>query len=71
MESPIIKAFARGSSAEALILLAKKNNIPIKENEAIELLENLERIKINSSIPSELYLAIARIFVFLYEEKNK
>ncbi|RME91846.1 MAG: hypothetical protein D6767_04355 [Candidatus Hydrogenedentota bacterium] len=67
MHAPIVKAVSRGEAAKRLVDLAKKEGIPIVQNEAEELLDALEALPIHSEIPPELYVSIAQIFAFLHD----
>jgi len=60
------KMVARGEKfmAEKIIDIAKKNNIPIKEDK--DMIEILSKLEINQEIPPELYKAVAEIFRFIY-----
>lgn len=64
--APRLKAYGRGDAAKAIIALAEKYNVKIFKKESDDLLEALGQIKINTEIPPELYLAIARIYAFFY-----
>lgn len=64
--APHLKAFGKGDSAKAIIELAKKYNVKIYEKESDDLLEALADVRVNTEIPPELYLAIARIYALFY-----
>ncbi|RYL95358.1 hypothetical protein EWI07_02295 [Sporolactobacillus sp. THM7-4] len=63
-EAPHITAKGEGRLAEKLIKEAKKNNIPIQEDES--LVSMLSELDINEIIPEELYAAVAEIYTFIY-----
>lgn len=71
MNAPIVKAAGRGEIAEQIIELAKKYNIEIKANESEELLSLLTDLPLNSEIPPEIYLAVARVFAYLYRKQEE
>ena len=62
--APRVTAKGRGVVAEKILELARKNNIPIKEDPA--LVQILYQLDIDDFIPPELYKAIAEILVFVY-----
>lgn len=66
MYAPVLKAYGEGNIAQKIIELAEKYNIPVREGEAEELLSALREMKVNSRVPAELYMALARIFAFLH-----
>ncbi len=62
--APRVTAKGRGYIAEKIIEIAKKNNIPIKEDPA--LVQILSQLDIDEHIPPELYKAVAEILAFVY-----
>jgi len=62
--APIVTAKGRGYIAEKIIEIAKKHNIPIKEDPA--LVQILSQLDIDEHIPPELYKAVAEILAFVY-----
>jgi flagellar biosynthesis protein len=67
--APKVIAKGRGTIAEKIIELAKKNDIPIKNDPA--LVQILSKLDIDEQIPVELYKAIAEIFAFVYSANNR
>jgi flagellar biosynthesis protein len=63
-EAPKVTAKGQGRVAEKIIDLAKKNNIPIKDDP--DLIEVLSSLEINTEIPSEIYVAVAELLAFVY-----
>ena len=63
-DAPKITAKGQGRVAEKIIELAKKNNIPIKDDP--DLIEVLSSLEINEEIPSEIYVAVAELLAFVY-----
>jgi len=63
--APKVIASAKGKMAEKIIELAKKNDIPIKEDS--DLVELLSKIEINKEVPPNLYKAVAEVFSWLYK----
>ena len=63
-DAPRITAKGAGHLAEKIISLARKHNIPIRED--ANLVQVLMKLDIDRQIPPELYRAIAEILVFVY-----
>ena len=63
-DAPKVTAKGQGRVAEKIIELAKKNNIPIKDDP--DLIEVLSSLEINEEIPSEIYVAVAELLAFVY-----
>jgi flagellar biosynthesis protein len=61
------KLVAKGEKylAQKIIDVAKKHNIPIKEDK--DMVELLSKLEINQEIPPNMYKAIAEIFSFVYK----
>lgn len=70
MNAPVVRAMGKGDLAKQIIILAQKHGIEILEEESEELFTILETIPLHEEIPPEIYLAVARIFAFLYEKQN-
>jgi len=60
---------AKGKVAEKIIELAKKHDIPIKDDP--DLVEVLSSLDINQEIPSEIYAAVAELLAFVYSLNSK
>lgn len=60
-----MKWYAEGDAARHLVNLARKAGIEIESNQAEQMLLALKQVKPNSTIPSELYWAIAQIYAYL------
>lgn len=71
MSAPIVKAYGEGNLAQKIIEIARSNNVEIREGESVDLLKQLSSIPVNKEIPPELYLAVARIFAYLYGKKTE
>jgi len=68
--APRVVAVGEGWVAEKIISLAKEHNIPLYED--AEVVARLVKTVPGSEIPPELYQAVAKILVFLFElEKEK
>ncbi len=63
-DSPRVAAKGQGRVAEKIIEMAKKHDIPIKDDP--DLIEVLSSLEINEEIPSEIYVAVAELLAFVY-----
>jgi flagellar biosynthesis protein len=63
-DAPKVAAKGQGLVAEKIIELAKKHDIPIKDDP--DLIEVLSSLEINDEIPSEIYVAVAELLAFVY-----
>jgi len=62
--APRVTAQGKGLTAENIINIAKENGIPILEDPS--LVELLEDVNINETIPNELYEVVAEVYSFIY-----
>ncbi|MFP4662260.1 MAG: EscU/YscU/HrcU family type III secretion system export apparatus switch protein [Halanaerobiales bacterium] len=62
--APIIVASGQGNFAERIIEEARKQDIPIEENQ--DIIDILVQLNIGEEIPAELYQAVAEILSFIY-----
>lgn len=67
--APIIAASAKGVLAECIIETARKENIPIVEDEIMN--EILSVQEIGACIPEETWEAVAKIFAAVVEIEKK
>jgi flagellar biosynthesis protein len=68
MAAPQLVAKGRGVVAERLIAVARENGVPIVENKL--LVEMLDKLNVNQSIPAELYQVVAEILVAIYKAET-
>jgi flagellar biosynthesis protein len=68
-EAPKVIASGRGSFAERIIERAAENDIPIHKDD--HLAELLSKVSVPSTIPEELFEAVARVLAFIYRVNNK
>ncbi len=61
--APRVVAKGKGSIGEKIIEVAKANNIPIQENEALA--GALSNVELGDEIPAELYKAVAEVLIFV------
>ena len=68
-KSPLVTAKGKGLIADKIIALAKKNNIPIKEDP--DLVHLLSQVDLNREIPASLYKVVAELLSFVYKLNNE
>ncbi len=70
-EIPVPKVAAKGYGkvAKKIIELARKNNIPIKEDP--DLVQILHQLDLNEEIPPSVYKVVAEILAFVYSLNNE
>jgi flagellar biosynthesis protein len=61
--APRLVAKGRGSLGAKIIEVAKANNVPIQENEALA--GALSNVELGEQIPEELYKAVAEVLIFV------
>mgnify|MGYP001403724870 CR=1 FL=1 len=66
---PKIAAKGYGEIAKKIIELARKHNIPIKEDP--DLVQILYQLDLNQEIPTSVYKVVAEILAFVYSLNNK
>ncbi|MCP3874230.1 MAG: flagellar biosynthesis protein FlhB [Desulfobacteraceae bacterium] len=67
--APKIIAKGKGKVAHKIIELARKHDIPIKDDP--DLVEVLSSLEIDEEIPSEIYVAVAELLAFVYSMNSK
>ena len=67
--SPKVVAKGKGKLAELILELAKKYNIPIKEDS--KLVKELYKIELDHPIPEELYYSVAAVLAWAFKLNNK
>ena len=68
-EAPIVTAKGQGIVAEKIIEVAKKHNIPIKDDP--DLVEILSQLELEEQIPPPVYQVVAEILSFIYHLNKK
>ena len=64
-ESPRVTAKGQGLIADKIMELAKKNNIPIRED--ADLVEVLSQVDLDQEIPASVYKVVAELLAFVYQ----
>jgi flagellar biosynthesis protein len=67
--APVVTAKGQGFVAEKIIALAKKENIPIKDDP--DLVQVLSQMDLDEQIPPAVYQVVAEIFSFIYHLNTK
>lgn len=67
--APKVAARGRGFIADKIIEIAKKYDIPIKNDP--DLVQVLSKLDVGAEIPVELYRAVAEILAFVYSLNEK
>ncbi len=67
--APKVSAKGSGAVAENIIELAKKHDIPVKDDP--DLVEVLSKLAIEEEIPSEVYVIVAELLAFVYSVNKK
>lgn len=67
-EAPVVVAKGKGFIAQRIVAIAKEHEVPIFADEAMA--EMLLRLPLDTTIPSELYQAVAEVLSFLYKMKS-
>jgi flagellar biosynthesis protein len=62
--APKVVAKGRGATAERILDLARRNNVPVRED--VNLVRVLAGLKIDQEIPPELYQVVAALLALLY-----
>ncbi|OGR11746.1 MAG: flagellar biosynthesis protein FlhB [Desulfobacula sp. GWF2_41_7] len=68
-DAPKVTAKGKGKVAKKIIEIAKKHDIPIKDDP--DLIEILSSLDINQEIPSEIYVTVAELLAFVYSMNSK
>ena len=67
--APRVIAKGKGTIGEKIIEVAKANNIPIQENDALA--GALSNVELGDEIPEELYKAVAEVLIFVLRMSGK
>jgi len=67
--APKLVAKGQGELADRIIALAKKHDIPIREDS--DLVAVLAKLDLNQEIPAELYRIVAELLAFIYKANNR
>lgn len=68
-EAPFVVATGKGKLAERLLDIARKNNVPVVEDEFAANILSVQEI--GTAIPEETWEIVARIFAVVVESEKK
>lgn len=63
--------YAEGDAAERMLSIARKHGVRVEADQEEALLLALKSVKVNSEIPQEIYLALARIYAYLLKSRGE
>ncbi|MFQ5673317.1 MAG: EscU/YscU/HrcU family type III secretion system export apparatus switch protein [Nitrospinales bacterium] len=63
--APKVTAKGEGPIGERIIALARKNNVPIKEDP--DLVQILSQVDVGAEIPPSVYRVVAELLAFVYQ----
>jgi len=63
--APKVTAKGEGPVGERIVALARKNNVPIKED--ADLVQILSQVDVGEEIPSSVYQIVAELLAFVYQ----
>jgi flagellar biosynthesis protein len=63
-DAPRVTAAGRGSVAETIIAAAREHGVPLHED--ANLVDALAALDLDTTIPPELYRAVAEVLAFIY-----
>ncbi|MFH1674203.1 MAG: EscU/YscU/HrcU family type III secretion system export apparatus switch protein [Pseudomonadota bacterium] len=67
--APKVTAKGEGKIAEKIIELARRHDIPIKDEP--DLIEVISKLDLNEEIPPTVYVAVAELLAFVYSLNKK
>ena len=67
--APTVVAKGRGELARRIVEVARENNVPVEEDEALALA--LSNVELGDEIPPELYRAVAEVLVFILKVSRR
>jgi flagellar biosynthesis protein len=68
-DAPRVVATGKGAFAERIIERAIENEIPVHKDDHLAAL--LSKVSVPSTIPTELFEAVARVLAFIYRVSEK
>lgn len=68
-EAPTVVASGKGAFAERIIEKAVENNVPLHQDN--HLADVLSKVSVPSTIPTELFEAVAKVLAFIYRVNSR
>jgi len=69
MPAPRVVAKGAGVVAEKIRKIARENNVPVIEDKPLA--RSLFKLELDSFIPEELYVAVARILAYIFKSRGQ
>lgn len=69
--APVVRWYAEGEAAVAMLETARQHGVEVQSEHEESLLLALKTVKINTEIPQDIYLAVARIYAYLLHKDAK
>lgn len=69
--APVVRWYAEGEAARAMVETARRHGVEVRPEQEESLLLALKTVKINTEIPRDIYLAVARIYAYLLTKDAK
>lgn len=69
--APIVRWYAEGEAARTMVDTARRHGVTVRPEQEESLLLALKTVKINTEIPRDIYLAVARIYAYLLSRDVK
>lgn len=69
--APVVRWYAEGEAARTMIDVARRHGVTVQPEHEEALLLALKSVKVNTEIPQDIYLAVARIYAYLLAQEGK
>lgn len=69
--APVVRWYAEGEAARNMVETARRHGVTVRPEQETALLLALKTVKINTEIPRDIYLAVARIYAYLLAREAK
>jgi len=68
--APVVRWYAEGEAARIMVETARRHGVQVQPEQEESLLLALKAVKINTEIPRDIYLAVARIYAYLLSKQS-
>lgn len=69
--APVVRWYAEGDAAKAMVEAARRHGVQVQPEQEESLLLALKTVKVNTEIPRDIYLAVARIYAYLLSKEKR
>lgn len=69
--APAVRWYAEGDAARAMVETARRHGVRVEPEQEESLMLALKTVKLNTEIPRDIYLAVARIYAYLLSKEKK